>query len=548
MPDPIPTLSELSQGNTDAEIGTGKPANVINNQIVADGLMKAAQFRAESQWTKYTTALQNFKDVFKEASDIAGLDVMQQDKPELQKGLADVLGKITQDPKGALSGNIVDIKKGLIGLRGKANLSKQHNAWDQFNREYLVQNPDIDTPDNRKKIEDYGNTPIAERKTYLLDHPAAFDFNTFKTGILKQATTGVTNDEVGGVKLNLKGEQEFDVTGKGYIRTTTGNLTSKDTYNRLWDAGWETEHDQYGKPLKDIVTKQYNDLANKNPDIKKQFPSAFEYYQWLGRSSFGSDNDIQSGKTVKLSADPNLKNAEDLKLNWYKAYTDRDKGKAQIDYWKSKTTGSKQSKRDALNFATNLYNQISSVGDKGQDGVTIITPDQLRQLTAEQLKYLGAYGETSETNTPGKTVTNKGLLPIKLNPEDVLQLDDGKIQVLRNAHYENGKWKGKFDNTATTTLSNIATNRINEENQLSGGNEVNGYVDIDNLGADNSPDTKNSTESSGFSKKSEDDSTPKQVDGTADISKLSDGDYIISSGTNQGKTVTIKDGAAISIK
>jgi hypothetical protein len=52
---------------------------------------------------------------------------------------------------------------------------------------------------------------------------------------------------------------------------------------------------------------------------------------------------------------------------------------------------------------------------------------------------------------------------------------------------KNGEWYGSLDNKSTTTITNIATNRVNEENQLSGGQEINNYIGVDEIGSEEKP-------------------------------------------------------------
>lgn len=158
-------------------------------------------------------------------------------------------------------------------------------------------------------------------------------------------------------------------------------------------------------------------------------------------------------------------------IDWAKLGIEGKKANAQIDLWKSKTNGTTQAKNGALTFAGDLYGQMQKLATNN-----IITPDKLRQLTKEQLKYLGTYREQTKGD-----ITTKGLEELKLGANDIIELDNGKIKVMRDAKYDkkSSKWIGKWDNTATTTVTNVATNRVNEENQLSGGKEVNNYIGID---------------------------------------------------------------------
>ncbi len=149
-------------------------------------------------------------------------------------------------------------------------------------------------------------------------------------------------------------------------------------------------------------------------------------------------------------------------LNW-----DKEKFKLQ-------TQGTDNVKNGATIFADRIYKELMDLSK----GTGQITPDKQRQLTVEQKKYLGldtpVYDEKTE-----KTVS--GLKPISLTGKELIVLDAGKISILNDAKLDTGtnKWVGKFDNTKSTTISNIATNRLNEQLKNAGAKELNTYIPLD---------------------------------------------------------------------
>lgn len=149
-------------------------------------------------------------------------------------------------------------------------------------------------------------------------------------------------------------------------------------------------------------------------------------------------------------------------LNW-----DKEKFKLQ-------TQGTENVKNGATIFADRIYKELMDLsGGTGQ-----ITPSQQRQLTVEQKKYLGLDSPVYDEKTD-KTVT--GLKPISLTGKELIVLDAGKISILNDAKLDAGtnKWVGKFDNTKSTTISNIATNRLNEQLKNAGAKELNTYIPLD---------------------------------------------------------------------
>lgn len=169
-----------------------------------------------------------------------------------------------------------------------------------------------------------------------------------------------------------------------------------------------------------------------------------------------------------------------MAIEWAKLGIDKDKANAQIKMWESKTQGSPEMKTKAIGFATNILSQLRGLANS--DGV--ITPDKMRQLTSEQLKYLGSFGDYVDTPS-GKVL--KGVKSVDFGKDNYLiQLDGDKIMFMKNPEYneKKGKWFGKFDPSLNTTVTNIATNRISEENLLSSGKEeISQYGGVDVGGA-----------------------------------------------------------------
>jgi hypothetical protein len=538
--DNIPSLAELSPHGTDPELSsTGIPANVINNQVVADGLLKSAQFRAENKWRRYTQELANFKDVIKDAQDVAGIETMPQDSPALKKRLADVMGKISFDPHGFFSGNLADVEKDLIGIKQDATKSGQQYLFDKFNREQIAKDPSFDTPQNRQLIDQYGNADLNSRKPFLLRLTPAFDFDTFDKGLRTASTTGTTSDEVGGVKV-VNGEQQFDPTGQGYIRTTTGTLLSKDKYLRGWDAGWNTENNQYGQPVKNIVTEQYDDLVSKNPSIKDKFPTPFDYYHWLGESKFGSDKDITSDKTVKLAADPNFTKQQQLDIERGKLNVER--GKLGLDWAKyNSSTGddiygadsaigeassiiSKGVNTTAQNFeGTGKNKKVLQIADPNilnlfgkvdKDGKTTNIPDVLQYDPTNDNLYLTYYTRKDDPNSTEK------------EPKQVIDYDaQGDPYVEKRIPLDARTWLTEIVKRQNPNKDIGTINRLVDKALKDNGNSLFKLSQKYNARA-----------------------SAKEEDGSTDISKLEDGNYTIKSGKNKGKVVTIKGGQAVSIQ
>lgn len=153
-------------------------------------------------------------------------------------------------------------------------------------------------------------------------------------------------------------------------------------------------------------------------------------------------------------------------LGWARIAQDDKQLEAQKDQWKSQTKGGDTTKNAAFEFANRVYADLTKLADKHG----VISPDKIRQMNAEQLKYIGVEKDGD-------------LQPLSITDADAIQLENGSIRILRGAKpFKDGtetRYKGNWDQTANTNVYNIATNRLNEENRLSGSKEINGYVPID---------------------------------------------------------------------
>lgn len=486
-----PTLSEITNITVDPERGTGQPATLFPDKSkLVDQLHQSAQFKAQNDWNKYTTFLGNLKDIYKDIGDISKEPVLTQDRPELIQRQAEIFKKIADDPKAFLGGgkSFFDIQGDLAKLRTDATESKANKIAYDAHKLMLEQTPSMASKKNLQILNDYtDNQKLGSRKLPALEMPTIIDY----TKLFNDTIKGATQDQSASEVVDALGNPTQD--GE-YIETTAGKLIKKDRFLNNWDALLDVEHDEYGHPLKDQQQEQYDELIKKNPELKKQWATLKDYWHWQGEQKFGATSDIESDKKTTLAANPNYKVGEQLKIEkeklgieWAKLGIENKKANAQIDRWNALTKGSSDTKAGALNFATTLVGKLKDLGISASGGTeTVITPDKLRQLSSEDLKYLGSFVDTETTDELGKKVVTKGLTSLTLNSSDVLVVHGGKISVLSNASYDNksGKWVGRLDPTRTTTITNIATNKVNEENQLSSGKEVNDYLPVDMFGSD----------------------------------------------------------------
>jgi hypothetical protein len=191
--------------------------------------------------------------------------------------------------------------------------------------------------------------------------------------------------------------------------------------------------------------------------------------------------DKEAEKIIETNEDINKQNANTASRN-----AAVNEGQLQFDKkkWNDTQVGGQTVKNGAWTFAQSVYSDLTKLADKNG----VISPDNVRKLNQEQLKYLGIESDA----TVG--IFN----PLELGAGTALELVNGEVRVLNNAKIlKDGRYEGNYDNTKSTNVRNIATNRLNEELRNSGTKELNTYMGIDVSGSNTSNTSGGSTSQSG---------------------------------------------------
>jgi hypothetical protein len=195
--------------------------------------------------------------------------------------------------------------------------------------------------------------------------------------------------------------------------------------------------------------------------------------------------------------------AETIRNNKAKLALDSKEFKLNEDKWKATQVGGTTQINGAMVKAKRIYSDMLKLADKNG----VISPDKVRQLNAEQLKYLGVEQvETSETGVPRSIYKSLDLSTMdkdgKKVTEYAIQLVDGQIKVLKAADKYDGKliqkasgsYEGMFDPSKSTNIYNVGTNILNEQLKTAGSKELNAYMGIDvNNGISSSTDGGSTT-------------------------------------------------------
>lgn len=180
---------------------------------------------------------------------------------------------------------------------------------------------------------------------------------------------------------------------------------------------------------------------------------------------------------------------------WKKLNLDEKELRLKEQQFRASQKGSETQVNGAMERAKRIFGDLQKLADNSG----VISPEKVRQLNAEQLKYLGIE-VPQERNAEGQIINSGGFKPLDLSGKEyAIKLDgNGNITVLapdennKNSkkgtklEYRDGTYFGKFDNTKSTNIWNVGTNILNEELKNAGSKELNTYWGVDVTGGNTS--------------------------------------------------------------
>lgn len=290
---------------------------------------------------------------------------------------------------------------------------------------------------------------------------------------------------------------KFDVDS--FENDNASNTTLMNAYNGVKKFN-EGMHDSYNQAINGYFSNKGINIPLP-PNIN---PNDFKYGFVDFAKGVTPNNLVQSGMYAKYTGDTfeadiqHTGEKNDLiKANITAATTrrgqDLDYGaamkriNAETDKWKASQTGSTTQINGAMTRAKRIYADMMKLADsKG-----VISPEKIRQLNVEQLKYLGIE-VPQQRDAEGKITDQGGFKPLNFEPETeyAIQLsNNGEVKVLRPKEGEkklvrlaDGRFNGLFEPTKSTNIYNIGTNILNEELKNAGTKELNSYYGVDVTG------------------------------------------------------------------
>lgn len=288
-----PTLGELTNIKPEAVLN---PGVIKDNREAVRQLNESAQFNAEMHQRRYEQGLANLKGIYQDLGAVQETPVMQQDRPLLNKKMANILNTIVEDPRATLGGpKFNEIQRELGSLRTLATTSKQDNIYDDFNQKFLKQSPELDTPDNRRKIAEFGGASLGARQKFLLDTPVKFDPEVAMGNILKQRQVAVPYANT-----------SFEGPNNEWMIRETGTTYGRDSALKMWNQGYNTGTDANNQPIKKWAGEQFEKLKS-DPAQMERFgnpENPQQLYENLGKMMFGAEGDIVGEKTSTRTANP----------------------------------------------------------------------------------------------------------------------------------------------------------------------------------------------------------------------------------------------------
>lgn len=290
---PEVSLSELTHLPAEANVN---PGVVLDSRDAVHQLNQSAQFNAEMKQRKYTQQLEMLKGVYQDLGAIQDTQVMQQDRPVLNKKMADVLNTIAADPRAALGGpKFNEIQRSLGELRTLSTTSKQDNIYNDAHNKILEADPELATPVNKSKVAQFNTAPVGQRQKFLLETPVKFDPEAAMGKILQQKQVAVPYANT-----------NFEGTNNEWMLRETGTTYGRQPALDLWNQGFETGTDANNQPIKKWANEQFDRIKNDPGQLQKfgNPKSSEEFYQNLGKMMYGAKSDIVGEKSSVRTPNP----------------------------------------------------------------------------------------------------------------------------------------------------------------------------------------------------------------------------------------------------
>lgn len=443
---PEPSLSELVNIKPEA---TTQPGVILDSRDAVHQLNQSAQFNAEMKQRKYEQGLANLKGIYQDLGAIQDTPVMQQDRPVLNKMMADVLSTIAEDPHAALGGpKFNEIQRQLGQLRSISTTSKQDNIYSDFHDKTMQADPELATAGNKEKISKFNSQPVGQRQKVLLDTPVKFDPEAAMGKILQQKQVAVPYANT-----------NFEGVNNEWMVKETGTTYRRKSALDLWDQGYETGTDANNQPIKKWATEQFEKLKNDPSQLEKfgNPKSPEEFYKNLGQMMYGSKEDIVGEKSSARTDNPySMLGARQNNTLYTEAIKEKNREKLAAVRANLRLQGAPENANFLVRQYANLVGNVTGekkavqVGDgKYETEEVVDVPPNILKNYAESQKTTLKEGHSSDPITETIVQGNQ--------PDLVTRTKDGNLRLTFYRHYDKSDKipKGKQPGDLVTTSTGI---------------------------------------------------------------------------------------------
>lgn len=512
---PEPGLNDITNMTVDSSRGTGTPATIYDNRELGRLLNDNAQFKARNDWNKYNLFLGNLKDVYKDLNEIAKQPVLEEDMPKLRSEMADIIKSIGSDPKSFFGGGpkFNEINGKITELQGQATESKGNRLFDTAHREFFYRNPELETKENKDKIEGFRKQPLGSRTPYQLSMPGLVDLDA----LAKTINANVKKEEA---YSRPTADNQFIEKGKSIVYDPV-------KFGQLAEAAYE-QNDSRNIPVRETMQKRFEAL----PDyLKQEVQQQYKGSKDPVKAWFVDDlkKRIMADSETKDDLVPNPGYLEEEKLAQKALNDKRELAVKWANYGLAKDRLNKSDLED-LSSADSVINEARDIISKGQEVKVDIgggkTETRLRIGDPTLLQRFGNIDKDGKvTNVPDAIEYDKNKDQVKLIYYAKDKTYSGKNFIEKEVPLDQRTWLKEITRRSFPNKEIGSINTLIDDVLKKNGNSLYKLTQVQ-------PDKSSGSE----------------VAGDVDVSTLSDGDYTISSGKNKGKVVTIKGGSAVSIK
>lgn len=314
------SLSQINSFTADATLGSGQPAVVIDNSQAINNVLQAANIKAEYDWNKYQQFLKNQDNFYKNLGDLSKIEVATQDRRAIINGYKNILAQALEHPEifhGRNQRLFGELQGASAQLMQDATESKLNRLYDLSNQQYLSKNPELQTPENIQKLQEFWKQPLGQRENYILTLPGLFNPDELAKTINEQIEQPYSETLlIGG--LEGEGEQQKRLPGEKYILEEEGKAYDPKRFLTLAEQAFDLQ-DKRGNVLRTEVQRRFTAL---DPSIQQQYGgNAKNWYLDLMKARIKP----RAVEKKDLKENQNFYKAEELRQGWARIGLDREK-------------------------------------------------------------------------------------------------------------------------------------------------------------------------------------------------------------------------------